>query len=81
MIAFTDLNKFFYLLDYLNTNKIIVKKSFQKKAAKLLINKDESTILLGDKTGDVYGLNLNDLENSEFKLIMGHLSMLTDMVF
>ncbi|CAF0977169.1 unnamed protein product [Brachionus calyciflorus] len=77
LIAFTDLNKKFHLLD--TNNQVLTTKIFQKRAAKLLVNQEETTVILGDKTGDVYSLSLNDLENNEFKLIMGHLSMLTDM--
>jgi hypothetical protein len=51
-----------------------------KRAAKMITNKSESAIILGDKTGDVYSLNLESLETNEFNLIMGHLSMLTDIV-
>lgn len=47
-----------------------------------MANSEESLIILGDKTGDVYSLTIDPqtLETEEFKLIMGHLSMLTDMV-
>ena len=53
-----------------------------KRAAKMIYNKDETVLLLGDKTGDVYSLDMsqNGLETNEFKLLMGHLSMLTDLV-
>lgn len=46
---------------------------------KVIFSADENSIVVGDKTGDVYLLNL-DSNESEFKLIMGHLSMLTDLV-
>jgi hypothetical protein len=48
----------------------------------MISTQNESCIILGDKTGDVYSLNIeqSNIETSEFKLIMGHLSMLTDLV-
>lgn len=52
-----------------------------KRATKIVFNKSEKLIVVGDKTGDVYVLNIeDDLPNQEFKLVMGHLSMLTDLV-
>ena len=48
----------------------------------MIYTKDESTILLADKTGDLYTLDIKseNLEKATFKLLMGHLSMLTDLV-
>jgi tRNA (guanine-N(7)-)-methyltransferase subunit TRM82 len=45
----------------------------------MLLLKDETSLLISDKTGDVYTLNMRDLENSQVKILMGHLSVLTDM--
>ena len=53
-----------------------------KRAAKLIYTDDENTLILGDKTGDVYTLNidLKTLNDQKLNLLMGHLSMITDMV-
>lgn len=45
----------------------------------MIHDKNESLLLIADKTGDVYKLALDDLETNEVKLLMGHLSMLTDL--
>lgn len=57
-------------------------RDINKRAAKIIFTKDESTLLLADKTGDVYSLNLKaeNLDEATFKPLMGHLSMLTDLV-
>lgn len=44
-----------------------------------MCTKDESTLFIADKTGDVYTINLDDA-NLEPKLLMGHLSTLLDIV-
>ena len=60
----------------------LIHREISKRAAKMIYTKDESTILLADKTGDLYTLDFNgqNLESGSFKLLMGHLSMLTDLV-
>ncbi len=57
-------------------------RDINKRAAKIIYTKNESNLLLADKTGDVYSLNLkvNNFEDVSFKPLMGHLSMLTDLV-
>lgn len=49
----------------------------KKNCVKIMFNKNEDIILYCDKSGDIYELNLNDL-NSEAKLLLGHCSMLLD---
>jgi hypothetical protein len=53
-----------------------------KRPSKIVVLKDESKMLIADKTGDVYSLDLQLLTypNNEPKLLMGHVSMMTDMV-
>lgn len=79
-LVFTDITKKLIIVDH--QSQIVTSKVIQKRAAKLIGNRDETVLILGDKTGDVYSLSIadSDLAQSEFKLIMGHLSMLTDLV-
>lgn len=58
---------------------ILATKNVVKKASDMIYKKDESELLIADKTGDVYTLNLEDFEKSELKLLMGHLSVITDL--
>ena len=60
---------------------IVLYRNISKKAAKLISNSDESDLIMCDKTGDVYTLNIDNMEKNEFELSMGHMSMLIDMVF
>lgn len=61
----------------------LYKRSICKRASKLIHSNDEQSVLIGDKTGDVYvmKLDLDNLDQCEVKLLMGSLSMLTDMRF
>ena len=58
------------------------KRNIAKKAAKLIANSSETVLVLADKTGNVLSLSVEpqELDTSEFKLMMGHLSMITDLV-
>ena len=60
-------------------NEIFQSRMVIKKACKMIYKKDESELLISDKTGDAYTLDMNDLENSQVKLLMGHLSVITDL--
>lgn len=72
-----------------NTSNKVMLKSFKififilrelpKRAVKFMSTKDEATLFIADKTGDVYTIDLNDA-NWEPKLLMGHLSTLLDTV-
>ena len=57
-------------------------RELAKRPAKFLTNSSESKLVIGDKTGDVYLMDLKteNLEQSQPQLLMGHMSMLTDMV-
>jgi WD40 repeat protein len=67
------------------TNEILVSKLLVKRPVKLISKSDESLIVIGDKTGDVYTFQIGqspiEMEKEEIKIIMGHLSVLTDISF
>lgn len=80
LLVFTDIAKKVLIIDLKNNQEIVATKLINKRATKIVFNKSEKLIVVGDKTGDVYVLNIeDDLPNQEFKLVMGHLSMLTDL--
>jgi hypothetical protein len=59
----------------------VLRRILSKRPAKLVIDKNESKILIADKTGDVYSLDFcGQSKPAEPKLLMGHVSMMTDMV-
>lgn len=68
-------------VDWLVLN-LFVNRELAKRPAKFLTNSSESKLVIGDKTGDVYlmDLKVENLEQSQPQLLMGHMSMLTDMV-
>ena len=58
---------------------ILATKTLQKRADKMLYTKTEADLLITDKTGDVFTVNMDAYQASEVVLLMGHLSMLTDL--
>lgn len=78
LLILTDILKKMLIFD-VATNELKSTRNIQKRAAKLIYNKDETELLIADKTGDVYTLNLDDYDKNDIKLLMGHLSMLTDL--
>lgn len=82
LLIFADLNKKLSIYD-LKTKSLTGTKTLSKRASHLAHTREEDYLLIGDKTGDVYmlKLDLNNLEQTEVKLLMGSLSMLTDMKF
>lgn len=75
---FTDVNKKLFIYN-VSTKSLVSSKFVIKRAAKIIYTNDESTLLIADKTGDVYTMDMNNIETSEVKLLMGHLSMITDL--
>lgn len=78
LIIVADEQKKMLIIDCQSKN-ILFTKMVIKKACKMIYKKDESELLISDKTGDAYTLDMNDLENSQVKLLMGHLSVITDL--
>ena len=58
----------------------LLQRILSKRGVKLLSTNDESKLLVADKSGDVYILDLNNLQNTDFTLLMGHISSLLDVV-
>lgn len=61
------------------TKNLLTTKTLQKRASKMIYTKTESDLLITDKTGDVFTVNMDACETSEVALLMGHLSMITDV--
>ena len=59
---------------------VYFKRILSKRGVKLLSTNDESKLLVADKSGDVYIIDLNNLQNTDFTLLMGHISSLLDVV-
>lgn len=79
LLIYSDLTKSIYI-DDLNSKTNIAKKILSKRGVKLLSTNDESKLLVADKSGDVYIIDLNNLQNTDFTLLMGHISSLLDVV-
>jgi tRNA (guanine-N(7)-)-methyltransferase subunit TRM82 len=58
---------------------VLLQRSVAKRAVALSFVNTEEEILVADKAGDVWSFHLKNLE-SESKLLLGHVSMLLDMV-
>ncbi|CCH41695.1 putative WD repeat-containing protein [Wickerhamomyces ciferrii] len=67
-----------------NILKLIKRQPFPKRPSSITTSYDDSEILLGDKFGDVYSTKVDTQEarvvNSEAEPILGHVSMLTDVL-
>ena len=77
-LIFTDVNKKLFTYN-MSTKALVTSKLIVKRASKIIYTNDESTLIIADKTGDVYTLNMKDIETSEVTSLMGHLSMITDL--
>lgn len=66
-----------------NVLRLLKRQPFPKRPSAISISKDDSTLVLGDKFGDVYSTSIDSQEareiNSEAEPILGHVSMLTDL--
>lgn len=78
IVVISDTNKKLFILDA-HTKNVLTNKNVVKRAYKFVYDRNELNLLIADKTGDVYRLILDDLNNNEVELLMGHLSMLTDI--
>ena len=71
-------------IQHLSLSQVILnvyfKRILSKRGVKLLSTNDESKLLVADKSGDVYIIDLNNLQNTDFTLLMGHISSLLDVV-
>lgn len=76
LIAVSDRDK--RLLIWSN-NKLIQEYFLQRVAIKLVFTKSEESILVADKSGDVYFFSLKDQNTKNGTLLMGHCSMLLDI--
>lgn len=54
-------------------------KILERAASKIFFTPSDNTIIVADKTGDVYSFCVNDDVNSKGILLMGHLSILLDI--
>lgn len=82
MAALTDNKKKLYLLDFLKEKDHLCLASFfiEKAAMKMSFYSDASKLIIGDKMGDLYSFDLQDLENiPKGTLIHGCVSMVTDL--
>lgn len=66
-----------------NCLELIKRQPFPKRPSAITCTTDGSTVLLGDKFGDVYEISVDAEEakevNSETDPVLGHVSMLTDL--
>ena len=66
-----------------NILKLLKRQPFPKRPSAISTSKDDSSLVLGDKFGDVYSTTIDTQEareiNSEAEPILGHVSMLTDV--
>ena len=68
-----------------NCLKLVKRQPFPKRPNAITISDDEKTVIMADKFGDVYsipteGESLENI-NDELDPILGHVSMLTDVLF
>jgi len=77
LVVLTDLSKKLIIIDP-TTKETLFTKTLIKRVTKIIYKKNESMLLIFDKTGDVYTFDMQDLVTNQVKLLMGHLSMLTD---
>ncbi|KAG0664187.1 tRNA (guanine-N(7)-)-methyltransferase non-catalytic subunit trm82 [Maudiozyma exigua] len=86
--ADSDKSVLIFDIDSTNENnclKLVKRQPFPKRPNAITISDDEKTIIMADKFGDVYSIptdgeplqNIND----ELDPILGHVSMLTDVLF
>ncbi|KAH3678960.1 hypothetical protein WICMUC_001328 [Wickerhamomyces mucosus] len=91
LIIITDSDKsgIVFKLDLSNKNngnilKLIKRQPFPKRPNVIVTSNDDSEIVMGDKFGDVYKIQINDPElkklDSESDPLLGHVSMLTDLI-
>jgi len=78
LIIFSDIFKNLVIYDLSKNSYLDKKIELPKRAVKFMSSKDEVTLFIADKTGDVYTIDFNDA-NLEPKLLMGHLSTLLDI--
>lgn len=82
VVALTDNKKKLYLLDFLKEKDQLCLASFfiEKAAMKMHFYSDASKLIIGDKMGDLYSFDLQDLENiPKGTLLHGCVSMVTDL--
>lgn len=87
LIIVTDSDKscIVFKLDYSLDNCLVLLKRqpFPKRPSAITSTTDGTTVLLGDKFGDVYTIPVDDSApkevNSESDPVLGHVSMLTDL--
>lgn len=91
VVACTDSNKGVAIFDVdLNANEgcftLKKREQFAKRPNAIVLTKDEKIILMADKFGDVYSIDIDaqpyDTKlQGERKPLLGHVSMLTDILF
>lgn len=68
-----------------NCLQLIKRQSFPKRPNAITISDDEKTVVMADKFGDVYSIPVEGEPvqniNEELEPILGHVSMLTDILF
>lgn len=60
-------------------DNVLTHRVLQKRATVLCFTKDEDSVLVGDRTGEVFHYLLDDMEKPGGHLL-GHFSMMLDMV-
>ncbi|CAC5409707.1 TRM82 [Mytilus coruscus] len=78
-LALSDDIKQLYLYKFDAEWKIISRRPVPRRCTSLTFTQDEKYVLLADKTGDVYRFCIDD-ETHAGELLLGHLSMLLDIV-
>nr|XP_037287567.1 tRNA (guanine-N(7)-)-methyltransferase non-catalytic subunit wdr4-like [Rhipicephalus microplus] len=58
----------------------IIQRHVARKSVQVRMCSTKDTVLVADRSGDVYSFNLDDTEDTGGKLIVGRLSMVLDMV-
>ncbi|CCF56885.1 hypothetical protein KAFR_0B05890 [Kazachstania africana CBS 2517] len=90
LFACTDSDKAIIILDIdfenmENCLNLVKRQRFPKRPNAIAISNDEKTIMIADKFGDVYSMDVDapvvEKINDEVEPILGHVSMLTDILF
>lgn len=85
LIACADSDKSLLVFDVDKTSKNVLKLRkrfcFSKRPNAISIAEDDTTVIIADKFGDVYSIDINSIPEEKFtqEPILGHVSMLTDV--
>ncbi|CAH6719800.1 tRNA (guanine-N(7)-)-methyltransferase non-catalytic subunit Trm82p [[Candida] jaroonii] len=86
LIGITDSDKSIIIFE-INLNednclKLIKRQTFPKRPCSISIADDNSTVIIGDKFGDVYKIPIigENVPEKDLKPILGHVSLLTDVL-